>query len=110
MRSTTLAFACADDLSLEMLLRAIDYRSRQAFINKTVKAISDSDILLLKTYFQCDCSLSKTSEALHLHKNTLQYQLKKIANLSGLDPRKFREGVLLYLGTEIKDFSKNNMS
>lgn len=107
MRSTALAFACADDLSLEMLLRAIDYRSRQAFIDKTVKAISDSDILLLKTYFQCDCSLSKTSEALHLHKNTLQYQLKKIANLSGLDPRKFHEGVLLYLGTEINDFSRN---
>lgn len=107
MRSTALAFACADDLSLEMLLRAIDYRSRQAFIDKTVKAISDSDILLLKTYFQCDCSLNKTSEALHLHKNTLQYQLKKIATLSGLDPRKFHEGVLLYLGTQINDFSKN---
>ena len=29
MRSTALAFACADDLSLEMLLRAIDYRSQK---------------------------------------------------------------------------------
>lgn len=105
IRNTPIAFVCSDNLSLELLLRAIDHRSRQAFINKTVSTLTDSDFLLLKTYFNCDCSLNRTSNLLHLHKNTLQYQLKKIYGLCGLDPRRFQDGVLLFLGIQAKEFS-----
>lgn len=44
-------------------------------------------IQLLDVFYACDGSLSKTAEKLFIHKNTLQYQLRKLASLTGYDPR-----------------------
>ena len=42
---------------------------------------------LLATFYACDGSLNKTADKLFIHKNTLQYQLRKLASLTGYDPR-----------------------
>ena len=42
-------------------------------------------------------SLQKNAEVLYVHKNNVQYQLKRIESLTGYDPRKFTDAVILYM-------------
>ncbi|MCB5500176.1 PucR family transcriptional regulator [Dorea formicigenerans] len=53
--------------------------------------------------FDHEQSLSRTSEYLYLHKNTLQYKLDRIHKICGLNPRSFRDGVILYLALRLKE-------
>lgn len=49
-------------------------------------------------YCQNDLNLSKASQALYLHRNTLIYRLKKIEKATALDLGSFTDCMLLYLG------------
>lgn len=42
-------------------------------------------------------SLDACAKELFIHKNTLQYQLNKIKNLTGYDPRNYRDFSVLYI-------------
>ncbi|MFR4713912.1 MAG: helix-turn-helix domain-containing protein [Blautia wexlerae] len=46
-------------------------------------------------------SLHNTCEKLFLHKNTLQYKLNHIYRKTGLNPRRFKDAVLLYLAGKL---------
>jgi carbohydrate diacid regulator len=63
-------------------------------------AFSDAKEIIetLSCFFACNQSINKTAERLFIHKNTLQYRLIKIKEITGYDPRVFEEAVLLYLG------------
>ncbi len=45
----------------------------------------------LRTFVDCDGSMSAAAAALNIHRNTLQYRLKRIAELTGRDPRQLLE-------------------
>ncbi|OMF89949.1 sugar diacid recognition domain-containing protein [Paenibacillus sp. FSL R7-0273] len=55
----------------------------------TVAKLEDTADLLetLRSFINHNCSVSQTSEALNIHRNTLQYRLKRIESLTGKDPR-----------------------
>lgn len=56
--------------------------------NVAVKLEDTSDLLeTLRVFINHNCSVSHTSEALNIHRNTLQYRLKRIQSLTGKDPR-----------------------
>jgi sugar diacid utilization regulator len=42
--------------------------------------------LTLETYLSHDCDRRRTAAALHVHPNTLDYRLRRIVTLTGLDP------------------------
>lgn len=90
-------FVLFDDLTWEPVLADLQPDTRAALHSKTLAALSDKDKDLLREYFARDASLQKTCADLFVHKNTLQYRLNRITEKCGLDPRKFREGALLYL-------------
>ena len=73
------------------------------FIAKTLSCLDEADCSLLRSYFDHEQSLSRTSEYLYLHKNTLQYKLDRIHKICGLNPRSFRDGVILYLALRLKE-------
>ena len=66
-------------------------------------ALNEKDLLLLKKYFTCNLSLADTADALFIHKNTLQYQLNRITEKSGLNPRIFQDAFLLQFALLCKD-------
>lgn len=101
--SKGLAFCCFDELTLEILLASIGSEGRDEYLLKTISALSPEDIHLLMTYFESDCSLTKTSQVLFIHKNTLQYKLDRIHKLCGLNPRCFRDGAELYFAVRLLD-------
>lgn len=49
----------------------------------------------LKTFLKYDLNIKKTSETMHVHRNTLVYRLEKIKEICGLDPRNFGDAVKL---------------
>ncbi len=99
------AIACAspernlifyDALDFELLLHAVNESIRRQYCARILKALDQQDLQLLKAYFENDMSLQETSRALFIHKNSLQYRLNHIAAISGYNPRKFRDAVVLY--------------
>ncbi|MDE7171170.1 MAG: helix-turn-helix domain-containing protein [Oscillospiraceae bacterium] len=93
--------ALFDQLNLEILLGTIPADAKRRFLEKTVLRLTERDQELLKTYFGCGMSLKAASDALFIHKNTLQYQLDRIWKESGYNPRSFQDAVILYLGLKL---------
>lgn len=84
---------CYEDMSLERLLPDISEWARENYLRK-VFAGQPEDVCrqwrrLLSVFYRCNGSVTKTAELLYVHKNTVQYQLRKIAEITGYDPRRF---------------------
>jgi carbohydrate diacid regulator len=54
-------------------------------------------IQTLEAFFNYDMSLTRTAEALNIHRNTLVYRLDRIAETLNLDPRQFDDAVQIRL-------------
>lgn len=79
------------NLQLELLLSELSAPLRQEFIEKLFKGMAHEDIR--EALQMCDVlyahngSLTQASNHLFIHKNTLQYKLNKLTELTGYDPR-----------------------
>ncbi|TFW19368.1 sugar diacid recognition domain-containing protein [Duganella callida] len=51
----------------------------------------------LETWFAHDGHPAATAAALHIHRNTLDYRLRRIAEITGLDPARLEDRFLLYI-------------
>ena len=100
-RSSENGIAFFDDMTLEILLSSISEQEKNAYLKKTISALSDEERNLLQTYFEANMSLLGTSQKLFLHKNTVQYKLNHIYQKCGLNPRVFKDAVLLYLALQL---------
>lgn len=98
----TESYALFDDLSLEIILGLVPGKYKEEFLIKTLHQLSSDDIALLHVYFEAGCSLSSACERLYMHKNTLQYNLDRIHRTCGLNPRDFKDAVILYLAIKIR--------
>lgn len=97
-------YALFDALTLELVLSSLDADGRAAFLEKTIKKLSEADCKLLCVYYEADQSLAESCKRLFIHKNTLQYRLKRIHETCGLDPRSFQDAVLLYLALRLNGY------
>ena len=95
--------ALFDDLTLEILLGPVSKQCRQKYLDKTIRFLSSEEIDLLRLYFEENRSLTETAKRLFLHKNTLQYRLKRIHKHCGFDPRNFKDAVILYLAVSLEN-------
>ena len=97
-------FAVFDDLDLELILSSVNGANQEAFLQKVLSGLSREDMEVMEAYFSEDMSLANTCKRLYIHKNTLQYKLNHIWQKSGLNPRSFQDGVLLYLALRLRSF------
>lgn len=84
-------------LDLEMVIENIDDQIRKEYITKLIGHLSKEEISLLRTFYKNNLSLKKTAEELYIHKNTLQYRLEKITDITGSNPRDYHDSVKLYI-------------
>ena len=54
-------------------------------------------LALLEVFFAVEGSLQRAAQRLFIHKNTMQYRLKRLAEDTGLDVRKPSQAPSLYL-------------
>ncbi|AZB42106.1 carbohydrate diacid regulator [Bacillus sp. FJAT-42376] len=94
-----------EDLTIEMLLGDISSETKKEYIERTLAPMLPEEDLLrtLIVLFEMDHSLKKTAEALHIHINTLHYRLKKIEDLTGLNPSRLNDALILYLAVIFMD-------
>ena len=85
-------------LDLGMFLQEISTQTKFDYLHKIFHAYTVEErkpvMEVLRAYFEADGSLTKASEMLFIHKNTLQYKLHRIAQLTGYDIRKPREAAV----------------
>jgi carbohydrate diacid regulator len=81
------------------LLEYIPQQAREAFCESYLHqpTIDPQLSATLLAYFEVDCSPTRAAEALHIHRNTLNYRLSRVKTLYGLDPHNFREAVTLQI-------------
>lgn len=92
---------CFEDLNTELLLDDLSRESkvdylRKIFRNCTVEEAADH-VALLQVFFAAEGSLQLAAQRLFIHKNTMQYRLKRLAADTGLDVRKPSQAPSLYL-------------
>ena len=95
------ALARFEELDLEILLGAVPEEAKARFLERTAGRLQEKDRAILRAYFGAGMRLKQASEALYLHKNTLQYQLDRIHRETGYNPREFADAVILYLALKL---------
>lgn len=99
--TTTKPLVFYENLMLEMFLGDIPQPIKQAFVNKLYAGLSDKDradtIQLLRIYYETNCSISETAKRLFIHKNTVQYKLKRLLEITGHDPRHIQDAVIFHM-------------
>lgn len=90
------------DVSAEYVLESIPYNTGKIFRDRILKDLTEREIQLLKNYFENNLSLKETAALLYIHKNTLQYQLDKIEDKTGLNPRVFSDAFLIKMALFLK--------
>ncbi len=97
---------------LERLLISVPPQTRKAFFLETVsnelsEKVLNSDMRqTVQVFFENDLNMSNTARKLFMHRNTLAYKFDRIQQLTGLDPRSFRDAVILRILLELKEIEK----
>ena len=95
------------DVTLGIFFDEISAGARHEFMQKVFKNHTkeeiDEAIPILKAYFKTNGSVSRASELLFVHKNTLQYKMNKIKEKSGYDPRLLTNSFLFYLAIYFRE-------
>jgi carbohydrate diacid regulator len=90
-----------ENINIEIFADEISPQSKKEFIDKVFLGLDKREtgemIELLKIYFDMNASLKKTSEKLFMHKNTVQYKLNKLSDMTGRDPRILADAALFYI-------------
>lgn len=107
-RALGLTVCAARDLSAEMLLSYLPaWRKRQHIEH----VLGDGMDATLTETFLAWCrnpfSANRVARELSIHRNTLQYRLKKIREVLGLDPWNFHDGFAVWSALILRKFSRS---
>lgn len=99
------------DVDLELLLENIPHHDRELFVKRIFRDCDENEIDgwmdLLRCYTENNGSITKTADVLFIHKNTLQYRLFKMKEVTGYDPRNIKEAIPLYISMLIRELDRN---
>lgn len=101
-RPDSLGFLLYEDLDIEIITGSLPDSVIQHYLQKTIRTLNNKERHTLRVYFNNNSSIKETAKQLYIHPNTLQYQLRKIAAVSGYDPHIFRDAAVLYLALKIQ--------
>lgn len=95
------AIVTYDEMSVESFLNEISETTMAEYTQKLFydinEALLESYMNLISAYFIYDGSIQQMADALYMHKNTLQYKLKKMRALTGIDIRRPSETASFYM-------------
>ncbi|WP_345793561.1 sugar diacid recognition domain-containing protein [Thauera sp. JM12B12] len=99
---------CYTGLTLAVLLSGLAEGWRADELQRPLQRLAahDRDGQLRRTlaaWFAHGMKTAASAEALHVHRNTLDYRLRRIAELTGLDLGRLDDCLLLFIGLELDD-------
>ena len=90
-----------EQLDLGMIVANIPDDVKQLFYTNIFRNLQEKDLQqfceIIRSFTKHNGALGACANELFIHKNTLQYQLNKIKNLTGYDPRNYQDFAVLYL-------------
>ena len=90
-----------DELDLELLVAMVPRREKQQLFDRVFGEFSQEELEqameMLRIYTKFNGSISQAAEALHIHKNSLQYRLNKLASRTGYVPQNIVQMSYLYI-------------
>jgi carbohydrate diacid regulator len=93
------------DITLEIFIDEIAPASKEEFIRHIFGGCTEAEVEkwmgILPVYFNTNGSINRTADQLLIHKNTLQYHLKKLSDQTGRDPRNITDAALYYLAYQL---------
>ena len=104
--ATTPVLALQEMPAFDYLVASAEPATRQVVLSKG-RALLDLDVqeggavsATLLAYLDCDLNIKRAAEQLVVHPNTVRYRLRRIADRTGADPRRFAD--LLELATVVR--------
>ena len=90
-----------DELDLDLVVAMVPQREKQQLLARVFGEFSPEELAqtmqMLRVYTQFNGSISQAAEALHIHKNSLQYRLNRLAQRTGYVPQNIAHMSYLYL-------------
>lgn len=86
-----------DDIELIALLKSCPSQLKERFVRRILAGLNEQLIVTLKAFFEHDQVIGDTAAALAIHRHTLTYRLRKVKELTSLDPTRFRDAVLFQI-------------
>ncbi len=90
-----------ENIDIDIFIDEVQDEIKQQYINKIYKNCTEEEIEeiihIVNSYFKNNRSIAETSSELFMHKNTLQYKIKKILSATGYDMRDVKDATVLYL-------------
>ena len=101
------------DLYVELFLHDISDDVRAEYLEKLFPGVREEELdaymKLIDVFFEEDGSLARMSDKLYMHKNTIQYKLKKMEALNGLDIRTPGGAAVYYMALQFYQNAGNDM-
>lgn len=99
---------CYQDIKLPVLLDSLRAGWQAAELVRPLqrlKAMDGNGVFreTLHTWFRYNQQAGKTANALFIHKNTLEYRLRRISDLTGLNLSNFEDRFLLYVAAQLDE-------
>lgn len=95
--------ALYDQLCLEIFVEDVSKQSKREYLRKVFTGCSYEEIRywmgILNVYFSAEGSVSQAAQQLYMHKNTFQYKLRKLEELTGYDVRQPSQSAILYMAS-----------
>lgn len=92
-------------LNLDVAIGSLSDKDKENFLEQLFPNTSHEEIVeslhMIKVFYDCEGSLAIASERLFIHKNTLQYRLNKVGELTGYDPRKINQSYLFSVAIQM---------
>ena len=90
-----------DQVTLELVADEVSRQTKMEFIRKVFRGCGYEEVRrwmgILEAYYESEGSISAAAQALYMHKNTLQYKLKKLCDITGRDVRLPSDSPVFYM-------------
>ncbi|HEX6923124.1 MAG TPA: sugar diacid recognition domain-containing protein [Bacillales bacterium] len=87
----------AEAYEAQLLLYKVTESERKVYKQRIFNSMTPDLRATMSAFFENDLNLSQTAKQLFIHRNTLIYRIDKIQEITGYDPRKFQDAVILQL-------------
>ncbi|HEX5565201.1 MAG TPA: sugar diacid recognition domain-containing protein [Sporosarcina sp.] len=92
-----------DDIELIALLKSRQSPLKERFAARILDELNEQLIETLEAFFEHDQAIGETAASLAIHRHTLTYRLRKVKELTSLDPTQFRDAVLFHIAMLVRD-------
>jgi len=105
---------CYGEMRTELFLDDIPRQRKAEYLRRLFPGCDPAQLRgwigLLDAYFAAEGSLSAAADALFIHKNTLQYRIHRLTELSGLDVRLPSQAPVFYMAVQFFADLENDLS